>query len=997
MAIQGTVPVGGSFAPTDPADSFGTHNDKWGIGGYRIVKNLEDRALIPVNESGLLNLDDPLASGRKKLGMMVYVSDEAKFYVLTIDTATWDGYTEEEKVTALADDTNFVEFSGGGGSGILYGTTTYDEIETYTVTVDGIVSSYETGDSYLIKFNANNIGNTKLNINGVGEIRMYKDGSNTFLEADDIIADKIYLITYDGENFQLVTSGGGGTANTGNIRFQGSWIKNVNTGNIFISPQDGTTWLTLPSDTQASAGSYVQLASSDPDSGGVYISTFDTSWHNWEFRPDGTLHAPGRIAFGDINYQSIGIGNVNAHGGSYGISLYCSIGYELNWQGGFLAARDPNSPYDLRPIYLDSLLKYTTPEDYPTFYATFDNDTLITQGYLNAQGYLISFTESDPIYTDSSWYSTTNNAGNWDTAYGWGNHASAGYLTDAPSDTKTYGRKDGAWSEVISGGGSGDMLKSTYDVDNDGIVDKAERIEIIVRNSTGSTLTKGQIVYLSGATGNRPNALLADASDEATSSKTIGMVVADILNNADGNVAVNGTLHDLVTNSFAAGDTLWLSTTAGEMVANTPPAEPNHTVFIGYVARAHPTQGRIVLAIQNGYELNELHGVDLVTSAPVDGDVLAFVGSPTNLWRNISSTSLSLSASNLNTGTVPLDRLGTNSPTTNTYLAWDNTWRTATASGTIASGTARRLAIYTSTTGLDDTLDAGNTAIVVAAHATGRVYTIDNVGAAASFVMTQGTQSIVGTKSFTGSAGPLQFTQIGVGTFTAPAIGATPSAGTRIVIAPGDASNIALSLGWTTNYEYWIAGRNIISFYPRNQTSSVGAFEYVLSTAGTTGLTLTTAYGVAPALRTLGWLHVAGATTGAVPTLTTARSVGTKIILRDSFLASTNLDAAIGTVDEQVGSSFATLWFTAPRDITFYTNSGTTERFRINSTGLSYNTTKILGSRITGWGTPGGTLTRATIAADSALATPTQAEFNALAQNVRALITDLRTHGLIGT
>lgn len=37
--------------------------------------------------------------------------------------------------------------------------------------------------------------------------------------------------------------------------------------------------------------------------------------------------------------------------------------------------------------------------------------------------------ESDPIYTASSWYTTTNNSANWDTAYGWGNHASAGYLT----------------------------------------------------------------------------------------------------------------------------------------------------------------------------------------------------------------------------------------------------------------------------------------------------------------------------------------------------------------------------------------------------------------------------------------------------------------------------------------------------------------------------------------------------------------------------------------
>jgi len=891
----------------------------------------------------------------------------------------------------------------GGGSGLLYGNATNGGSgNNYTTTID-TVTSYNQGDSYLIKFDANNTGNTEIDINSIGDARIYKDGSNTPLEADDIIADKIYIIAYDGENFQLVTLGGGSTVNTGNIRFNESQIYSTEN---FVDIHTDDEYVQFSYTNTAFDNSPLQVNQNWfwLDNSGVNIEVSGNDGEGnpynyiWNFSSTtGILSVPGRISFGNINYQSIGVGNVAAHAGYYGISLYCSVGYELNWQEGYLAARNPNAPYDLRPIYLDSLLKYTTPEDYPTFYATFDADTLITQGYLDAQGYLISFTETDPIYTDSSWYSTTNNSGNWDTAYGWGNHASAGYLTDAPSDTKTYGRKDGAWSEVTSGGGSGDMLKSTYDVDNDGIVDKAERIEIIVRNSTGSTLTKGQIVYLSGATGNRPNAVLADASDEATSSKTIGMVVADILNNADGNVAVNGTLHDLNTNSFADGDTLWLSTTAGEMVTNTPPAEPNHTVFIGYVARAHPTQGRIVLAIQNGYELNELHGVDLVTSAPVDGDVLAFVGSPTNLWRNISSTSLSLSASNLNTGTVPLDRLGTNSPTTNTYLAWDNTWRTATASGTIASGTARRLAIYTSTTGLDDTLDAGNTAIVVAAHATGRVYTIPDSGAAASFVMTEGTQNIVGTKSFTGSAGPLQFTQIGAGTFTGPTTGATPSLGTRIVIAPGAVGQTPLSLGWSNSYEFWIAGRHFISFYPRNQTSSVGAFEYVLSTAGTTGLTLTTTYGVAPALRTLGWLHVAGATTGAVPTLTTARSVGTKIVLRDSFLASTNLDAAIGTVDEQVGSSFATLWFTAPRDITFYTNSGTTERFRINSTGLSYNATKILGSRITGWGTPSGTLTRATIAADAALATPTQAEFNALAQNVRALITDLRTHGLIGT
>jgi hypothetical protein len=282
MPIQGTVPVGGSFAPTDSADSFGTHNDKWGVGGYRIVKTIADRDAIPVNESNLLNLDDDLASGRRKLGMMVYVSDENKFYVLTIDAATWDGYTEEEKVTALIDNDNWVEFSGGG--------------------------------------------------------------------------------------------------NTGDIRFQGSWIKNVDTGNIFISPQDGTTWLTLPSDTQAEGGSYVQLASSDPDSAGVYITTFNGTWNNWEFKNDGILQVPGRISFGNINYQSIGVGNVSAHAGYYGISLYCSVGYELNWQEGYLAAREPNSPYDLRPIYLDSLMDYT--EDKSSSYT---NRSLVDKEYVDSR------------------------------------------------------------------------------------------------------------------------------------------------------------------------------------------------------------------------------------------------------------------------------------------------------------------------------------------------------------------------------------------------------------------------------------------------------------------------------------------------------------------------------------------------------------------------------------------------------------------------------------
>jgi hypothetical protein len=56
--------------------------------------------------------------------------------------------------------------------------------------------------------------------------------------------------------------------------------------------------------------------------------------------------------------------------------------------------------------------------------------TLVSQ-LTNDSGYLTSYTETDPIYTASSWYTTANNSSNWNTAYSWGDHATEGYLTSA--------------------------------------------------------------------------------------------------------------------------------------------------------------------------------------------------------------------------------------------------------------------------------------------------------------------------------------------------------------------------------------------------------------------------------------------------------------------------------------------------------------------------------------------------------------------------------------
>jgi hypothetical protein len=205
-------------------------------------------------------------------------------------------------------------------------------------------------------------------------------------------------------------------------------------------------------------------------------------------------------------------------------------------------------------------------------------------------------------------------------------------VVSAPSNGQVlvYNSTTSKWENETSSATGGDMTKAVYDTDNDGVVDSSEKLEFIGKNSTGVTIGKTKVVYISGATGQKPNITLADASTEITSSKTIGITRNSIAHNTDGYVITHGTIHDINTSSFADGDALWLSETAGEIV-NVVPNEPAHSVFIGYVAYAHPTAGKIILHIQNGYELNELHGVSV--SSEANNDALLYESS-TGLWKN---------------------------------------------------------------------------------------------------------------------------------------------------------------------------------------------------------------------------------------------------------------------------------------------------------------------------------------------------------------------------
>ena len=152
-----------------------------------------------------------------------------------------------------------------------------------------------------------------------------------------------------------------------------------------------------------------------------------------------------------------------------------------------------------------------------------------------------------------------------------------------------------------------------------------------VKNMTGATLTKGTVVYISGANGNKPLVSKALATTDLLSSRTFGVLQSNILNNGLGYCVVVGDLTGFNTSSFTEGDQLYLSGATAGAVTNVKPTAPIHLVYVGKVTRSHPTQGQIEVGIQNGYELEEIHDVSLVT--PTNNQALIYESS-TDLWKN---------------------------------------------------------------------------------------------------------------------------------------------------------------------------------------------------------------------------------------------------------------------------------------------------------------------------------------------------------------------------
>jgi hypothetical protein len=159
----------------------------------------------------------------------------------------------------------------------------------------------------------------------------------------------------------------------------------------------------------------------------------------------------------------------------------------------------------------------------------------------------------------------------------------------------------------------------------------------LVKNQTGSTITKGSIVYANGTVGASGritiDKFIADGSIDAK--YLLGITAHDLSNGEDGYVISFGKIRKVNTDTFAAGAILYPSPTEAGVWTDVEPIAPNIDMPIGFCINSHANNGTIAIRVASGYKLSELH--DVAISSPVEKASLYYSG---GLWRDTTATLL---------------------------------------------------------------------------------------------------------------------------------------------------------------------------------------------------------------------------------------------------------------------------------------------------------------------------------------------------------------------
>jgi len=370
-----------------------------------------------------------------------------------------------------------------------------------------------------------------------------------------------------------------------------------------------------------------------------------------------------------------------------------------------------------------------------------------------------------------------------------------------------------------------------YNNTTNNIVHIGQELQQQARNSTGSTILKGQVVYISGSTGQVGNIILAQAN-AYTTSQVIGVANQDIANNTNGWIVTQGTVTGLDTSTLTAGNPIYLSATTPGALTQTEPSTPNYAVHMGVCLYSNNNNGKLYInpmnqSIDTGYIIGQIaiaQGGTNGTATPTAGAV-AYGSGSAYAFTSVGTTGQVLTSN------------GTGTPTWTTPTAYatvtDDTTTNATRYPLFAAATSGNLTTeYTSSTKYQFNPSTG---VLTATGFSGSGASLTSIpnSALVNSSITVGSTAISLGSSATTLAGLSSVTST---TFVGSLSGNASTATTATTAT--NATNVAITDN-TTSSSTWYPVLSAASTGNNPATTSSTKFSFVPSTGTLTVSTLT--------------------------------------------------------------------------------------------------------------------------------------------------------------
>ena len=149
----------------------------------------------------------------------------------------------------------------------------------------------------------------------------------------------------------------------------------------------------------------------------------------------------------------------------------------------------------------------------------------------------------------------------------------------------SYPTSDGTANQTMVTDGAGNLSFGSTGI--------SETVQMLVKNVSGGSLTKGTPIHQTGTAGQHSEVIAARA-DTAGAMPSVGVLAETLADEAEGYAVITGRLSNIDTSSYSEGDVLFVGATGG-LTSTKPTGESNVTQNIGIVNKVHASSGSITI------------------------------------------------------------------------------------------------------------------------------------------------------------------------------------------------------------------------------------------------------------------------------------------------------------------------------------------------------------------------------------------------------------------